>query len=244
MRAQTNIHSRLVIALLVVPPAVLYLIVLLGADRLTSLTTEDSPVETFGALCLIAAGIVFLMSFRARHNVVYLLFGLLFLFGALEEISYGQRIFGFATPSFFREHNGQGEFNIHNLEWFRGVEESGASKGFVDKLVNMDRLFSVFWFGYCVFIPVVCHFSVRAWRLAQRIRLPIVPLAIGMVFVLNYVVSKALVTAMPSLAPRLTEIKETNFAYLFACFAMLEYLAILRTKRAAKGVPVLASDQT
>jgi hypothetical protein len=33
-----------------------------------------------------------------------------------EEISWGQRIFGWATPDFFRENNIQGETNFHNMD--------------------------------------------------------------------------------------------------------------------------------
>ena len=233
MRTQTTIHSRLAIALLVVPPAALYLIMLFSPGTVAALTSEDGFVETLGALFLLTAAVAFLLSFGARRHAFYLLFGLLILFGTLEEISYGQRIFGFATPSFFEEHNIQHQLNFHNLEWFDWTEESDASKGFVDRLVNVDRLFSLFWFGYCVLVPVACFVSVRAWRLTQRIHLPIVPVAIALVFVLNYLVSKVLEAAAPSQAWHIVEIKETNFAYLLACFAILEYVAVRATRREA-----------
>ena len=38
------------------------------------------------------------------------------LFGAGEELSWGQRIFGFETSEFFLEHNSQQEAGLHNLE--------------------------------------------------------------------------------------------------------------------------------
>ena len=37
------------------------------------------------------------------------------LFGAGEEISWGQRIFGLETPEYFEENNSQGEIGLHNL---------------------------------------------------------------------------------------------------------------------------------
>ncbi len=46
---------------------------------------------------------------------VYVLGGLALVFGAGEEISWGQRIFGFATPGFLQEVNSQGEFTVHNI---------------------------------------------------------------------------------------------------------------------------------
>ena len=230
-------HSRLVLVLLLAPPMAFYMIMLLGSDSIAALTREDGYVETFGALCFLVTAVAFLMSFRARHNVFYLLFGLLFLFGFLEEISYGQRLFGFATPSFFLQHNVQQEFNIHNLEWLHGGEEAGASTGYADKALNMDRLFSAFWFSYCVLAPVLCYVSVTASRMAKRIRLPIIPVVIGMMFLLNYVVAKGLEVAAPSLASHVIEIKETSFAYLFAGFAVVEYVTVRGVDLIARRAP-------
>ncbi len=41
--------------------------------------------------------------------------GLFLFFAAGEEISWGQRIFGIATPEYFQHHNAQQETNLHNL---------------------------------------------------------------------------------------------------------------------------------
>ncbi len=85
---------------------------------------EDGPIEwlTFSALFLGAALCFYraslLRPFRGGFfSFCLLMFGLLFLFGALEEISYGQRIIGFKSPDFFLKYNSQGEFNIHNLKF-------------------------------------------------------------------------------------------------------------------------------
>ena len=47
--------------------------------------------------------------------VMTFLLGLFFFFGAGEEISWGQRIFGVESSEFFAQHNAQGETNLHNL---------------------------------------------------------------------------------------------------------------------------------
>jgi hypothetical protein len=69
-------------------------------------------------LSFLAALFIGIRFFRARNN----LFGLLYLVLAfasfviaMEEISWGQRIFGIPTPTFFKEHNYQKELTIHNL---------------------------------------------------------------------------------------------------------------------------------
>ena len=41
--------------------------------------------------------------------------GLVFVFGAGEEISWGQRILNIESSEFFVKHNAQREINIHNL---------------------------------------------------------------------------------------------------------------------------------
>ena len=55
---------------------------------------------------------------KARNNLfgsLYLVLALALFVVAMEEISWGQRIFDIPTPTFFEEHNFQGELSIHNL---------------------------------------------------------------------------------------------------------------------------------
>ena len=47
--------------------------------------------------------------------IMTFLLGLMFLFGAGEEISWGQRIFNIESTEFFVQNNAQGETNFHNL---------------------------------------------------------------------------------------------------------------------------------
>lgn len=83
---------------------------------------EDSPVEYLTALLFgIGAVLAFVLSlrFHRRRRVLHavltagLTAGMLFV--SLEEISWGQRIFGWQTPGVLQEHNVQGETNLHNL---------------------------------------------------------------------------------------------------------------------------------
>lgn len=52
---------------------------------------------------------------KARFHLMLCFLALICLFGAGEEISWGQRIFGFASPAYFTDHNTQQEVGIHNL---------------------------------------------------------------------------------------------------------------------------------
>lgn len=84
------------------------------------LLMEDTPAEWMGFYCLAAAGIAFLVGARHRRShpasaAACGLLAALCAFVAGEEISWGQRILGFAPPSFFAFHNAQRELNVHNL---------------------------------------------------------------------------------------------------------------------------------
>jgi glucan phosphoethanolaminetransferase (alkaline phosphatase superfamily) len=82
---------------------------------------EDGPIENLEALVLFIAfclGVSFLIRGWHRYPVwarVFFLIGVVgALYAALEEISYGQRIFGWATPESWGLINDQDETNLHN----------------------------------------------------------------------------------------------------------------------------------
>lgn len=83
---------------------------------------EDGLVEYGTAVFLLAASGVLVsnaLSLRARGlplaAVLTAIYGLLFFFGAGEEVSWGQRIFDWESGEFFQENNKQMETNFHNL---------------------------------------------------------------------------------------------------------------------------------
>ena len=83
-----------------------------------SLMPEDGWVENLTALsCLLAGGLLFVTAWvetRRLPRIAFLVGGLAMAFLAGEEISWGQRIFGFATPDLLSGNN-QDEANIHNM---------------------------------------------------------------------------------------------------------------------------------
>ena len=82
---------------------------------------EDQPLEWASALLLfVGSGLLLVRAVQGRRDRLVLLAALglaalLFLVG-MEEISWGQRLFGFATPEELAEVNWQGEFNLHNVQ--------------------------------------------------------------------------------------------------------------------------------
>ena len=84
--------------------------------------SEDGVIEWLTVIVLFcSADISFkrIIRLRSQRNIRFLLFlfltALLFCFGAGEEISWGQRIFGIESSDFFVNYNLQKETNIHNL---------------------------------------------------------------------------------------------------------------------------------
>jgi hypothetical protein len=90
-------------------------------SRFDSWTREDGPVENLqAALYAVGSACFFVVAFRDRRNAWAWLFALGLLFCAGEEISWGQRIFGFATPAELEGANIQHEANLHNVENIHG----------------------------------------------------------------------------------------------------------------------------
>jgi len=142
---------------------------------------EDRLVEwcTFALLvALIARATATHLAYRRSGGqraagTIWLVLAVLFAFGALEEISYGQRIIGFETPSFLLKnasrafdpfYNRQSEFNVHNLIVL-GVN--------VNKLV-FGKLISAFVWA-CFFVGPVLHRRTPGFkRFIDRRGLPII----------------------------------------------------------------------
>lgn len=203
--------------------AATYSIFLLDGGAIEQLTREDGLVETLGALGFLAASLLFLMAYvyssGRRRNLFYLALSLLFMFGFLEEISWGQRLLNIETPELLAEGNLQHELNIHNLEVFEGNDAEGNRKSFWGLLLNMDRLFSLFWFSLCVCIPLACRYAPKARTILQKLRVPIVSTVFAIPFVANYLIARAAVARLGQWRHNVVEHKESVFALLFLCVA-------------------------
>ena len=85
------------------------------------LSKEDNLVESFGAISMALTSLFLFLSFRNSTNentlksAMLIACALVFLVGAGEEISWGQRIFGWDTPDALGEVNQQNETNFHNM---------------------------------------------------------------------------------------------------------------------------------
>ena len=216
---------------------------------LNRLGREDAPIETAGAICFLVAAVgFFLLSRRAvrdtdslrgpepRRAVVYALLALLMFVCFGEEISWGQRVFGWETPGPIAGLNAQGETNLHNLQPVHQWHPDGTEKGFIAKLVNMNRLFSVFWLTVFVALPVLAAASPRVRVGLDRAGLPVPPLWTGGLFLTSYAIYKAVafIHAGTIRAHALDELKETSYAAIYAFIAVAALISDRRSRRLPK----------
>ncbi|PCJ19720.1 MAG: hypothetical protein COB04_05275 [Gammaproteobacteria bacterium] len=113
-------------------PVVLFLI-FLGVKLISpafyvDLIKEDSFIEYLQAFIYFSASIItflvvvrFFRNSKYSHGVLYAVLSVGLLFIALEEISWGQRIFDIPNTEYFEEHNFQREISIHNLNTIQPI---------------------------------------------------------------------------------------------------------------------------
>lgn len=200
-----------------------------------ALTREDGPIENLSSVCFAIAAIgvfyAYLQSaagenrfwgYRTRRNIWLVLLALLFLVCFGEEISWGQRLFGWQTPDSWADMNAQHETNLHNLWLFQAYNSDKSRKSSIELMLNANRLLSVFWVSYCVLLPLVELASDRAKSLFRWVGLPIPPLMAGALFIASYTTFQ-LIVAFAELDSRdvsaFNEFKESTYAAAFAILA-------------------------
>ena len=171
--ASTPIPRPLIVGLAVILGVVAYGLILLhrdpGAFRIW--VREDGLAEwlTFAELLMMSVYSIIIFYLLNQFDAgkparrIWLFLGFLFLFGAMEEISWGQRILGIESPDWFLKHNRQGETNIHNLV-IHGVN--------LNKLV-FGKFLAVLLVVYVLGIRLLYHFNERVKSLVNRWRIPV-----------------------------------------------------------------------
>jgi hypothetical protein len=157
--SSTPMPKTLMAGLVIVLVIFFYGLVLLHLDKKAFLVwiREDGFVEwlTFAELLAISAFSFFTSRALGRSDQgstakrVWLFLGFLFLFGAMEEISWGQRVFGIESPQWFLKHNKQGETNVHNLLIY-GVN--------INKLV-LGKILAILVGIYLLAVPPLYRFN-------------------------------------------------------------------------------------
>lgn len=126
-------------------------------------------------------------------------FALIFLFGAGEEISWGQRIFNIESSQYFIDNNAQQETNLHNMV-------VGETK--INKLI-FSQILTIILVIYLIILPLLYRKFKGIKNLVDMFAVPLPRW--------NHTIAFLLVTALLSLMPsdKKWEVYELAFGIIF-----------------------------
>lgn len=162
---------------------------------LDNFAREDRLLESLTPVYFFLGSILSLIAYyRSTHpplrnthikfkRISYLGLALFLFVSAGEEISWGQRILGFKSPSIVDKLNYQGEFNLHNLKYFQG-EESIIP-------FALSQVFTLIWIIFALVFPISASLNGNVDGYLRKY-LPVIPISIGMIFLINYGIQKVL----------------------------------------------------
>ena len=169
-------------------------------------TKEDGFAEYGTAILLLSSSILlfsrFITLFKSKNTlwkVGIFLIATIFLFGAGEEISWGQRIFNVESSEYFLENNAQGETNLHNMV----VDGKKVNKIIFSQLLTLVLVI------YLIIAPLLYRKFEAIKNLANLFAVPIVKWQ----HTIAFLVSTGLVALIPS--DRKWELYELAFGVIF-----------------------------
>ncbi|MCP4664782.1 MAG: hypothetical protein GY849_00310, partial [Deltaproteobacteria bacterium] len=124
------LETALYISLALIPVILVFYLFYFKPVLFTQMVMEDHWGEYGTAVSYALAGFLMIsLAFRrgpCLRRTVWAIIGLLAVFIAGEEISWGQRIFRFSLPMFFRQASTLNELNLHNIETLGFLESAAA----------------------------------------------------------------------------------------------------------------------
>jgi hypothetical protein len=140
-------------------------------------TAEDSVLEWLQFCFVLVASLLFarigIYHLRMQQlglGILYILIGLAAFFVAGEEISWGQRVFGWGTPETLDAINHQGETNVHNIRM-------------VQQLFGFGVMFGSM---YCALVPLIRMLAPSRFRLNSLTELLVTPLCLVPAFLMPF----------------------------------------------------------
>ncbi len=207
-------------------------------STINSLCKEDGLYEYLGAILFLLSSIMFFITYiksegimlsflRTKRNDFFLFAAIIFFIGFGEEISWGQRIIGFETPTWLKAINVQEEFNFHNIF-------SGERSPLPSKRPGIDMVFNLFWFCYGLVLPILSEFSSTAKRFIEILKFPVAPLYFGCFFLINYLTAKLIAlkysTNLVIKDNAIAEVREAMYAFIFLQISIYLYVRFARSK--------------
>ncbi len=207
---------------------------ILNTEWVCRLGVEDGFFENLTALFFFVASLIFLRVFLRNRNVFFLLLAIFLFVGFGEEVSWGQRIFGYSTPGVVEKLNVQHEFSIHNLEALNSSDFDGSYKTGWARLVTINFLFLSFCLLYCVVFPVAFFFVRPVQTIVRKISLPAPPLSLGIFLVVGLLVRK-LVTVYLITGDEPEQYADTAYEIYECCTSLVWFAISLYFLKTAKG---------
>ena len=173
-----------VISLILISSYSIYLY--LNQDKISTLGEEDHLFEWATAIFLAISSVFFFLTFITTKNIFILALSLTMFFGSGEEISWGQRIFDFATPETIKKINVQQEFTLHNINIFNHTDLKGHTKQGIERLTDINFMFKAFTMLFGILLPLGVYHLKMVSKFAMKIKLPVPPISIGIFFIINW----------------------------------------------------------
>ncbi len=216
----------IVLALLITGSYAVYLF--FSQPAIANLGKEDHFFEWLTAICLFIASLLFFQIFLANKNTFSLLLSLLLFVGAGEEISWGQRMFGFGTPEQIQSINVQHEFNLHNLSVFNTENFDKTRKKGWGRLLEINFLFRLFCMLYGMALPLLAMYIYPFKTIILRYKIPVPPISIGLYFGLSWLLYYWLMNILPAGRPEeyyftAGEIFECSCSFVFVAMGLYSF---------------------
>jgi hypothetical protein len=188
-RYRLSLTEKLILVLVAVMLAIGFYLFYTSLPLFSRYVVEDGVVEWFTVLgLLLGFGVSITRFFRLMGKrswwflAVTLALAIILVFGAGEEISWGQRILGIKSSEFFEKNNAQHETNFHNLI-VDGVK--------LNKLI-FSLLLSIAMGIFLVIVPIVYDKSRMIRNFLNKSGVPVPRLYQVIAFILLFIITALL----------------------------------------------------
>jgi hypothetical protein len=201
----------------------------INRDIFRFLLQEDGPAEWLSAIAFAFTGFI---SFRIAYSRfkggstwqgwLFVAIAIVMLFAAGEEISWGQRVFGWETPQELIDVNDQGETNLHNI-------------GIVLQLTNLAMFLTGLYGTFAYIANRKLRFA-RYWNQGDYLFVP--PFFLGTYFVPILLFRLARMTVFTESNFTLNRLGEWAEMVVVIGILLFFWLAFLRVTSPASNNPV------
>ena len=202
--------KRLILIFSIIYLSLTYFIWLLPKDIIVELGVEDHYFPIVATIGCLLAGSLFFLKYAKTKNSFFLILAIAFFFGFGEKLSWGQRLFDIPVPEALQQANAQKEMTIHNLNIF-----------YHSRFLRFTLIFNCATMIYCCFVPWLNRLYPRFSSFAKKIRMPIVPLTLSILFFITILSLKFMqMNIHEQLVQTAYNVRKSNLTFLFAMLGL------------------------